>query len=200
MTSLIIPPSVAALAEFSGRDVVTFTAFATEALAQAALLFQISTCLEQLPDQIANTINYNMAINGILALGDRLYLEQPYDEVSAKPFVAEHIGMYSYSRSSYGSKLLIGLQAGQPTGIFWFDLAVERLGVCNTAAKGASGGIDIDISGRESVLCRITTSNPNDVRYHLLGPEELNTIDFPMSGVNLTVPAWWIPSWWKWDQ
>jgi len=149
-----------------------------------------------MPDAAVDPVNAQLAMNGILSLADRVYLEQPYDEVNAKPFVAEHMGGYSYSRSSYGSKLLVGIQAGQPTGVFWFDTASTRLGVCKLAIKGATGGIQVDFNTRDGSLGCETTTDGFSTSRKFYGPDERNLFDFPLLGA---IPEWWYPNWWRWE-
>jgi hypothetical protein len=118
-------PTVDYLAQFTGRDVATYTAYADQALIQATLMFSTVTQLEDLP---ADPDKAALAINGILQMADRIYLEQPYAAIQATPFNAETIGSYSYSKG-YNSLLVRShaQQNSELTGLFWWDLAVEEL-------------------------------------------------------------------------
>lgn len=126
---MLVPPTVGELANFSGRSSSTFNNYADEALAQATLLFYLATDVEEYP---SNPQLAKLAKNGILAMADKIYLSQPYQEAAASPFQSETIGSYSYSR------LTSAVKKGDATGIMWFDLAVNKL-------KG--GGAEVSDSG-----------------------------------------------------
>jgi len=98
-----------------------------------------------MPDAAVDPVNAQLAMNGILSLADRVYLEQPYDEVNANRFFSlpSTPGRVQLLKIKLRSKLLVGIQAGQPTGVFWFDTASTRLGVCKLAITGATGGIQV---------------------------------------------------------
>lgn len=132
-------PTVAALAAFTGRGENTFGPFAGQALAQATLLFSINTTLTDLPGAADQA---QLATNAILEMADRLYLEQPYAVDKARPFVSESTLDYSYSKGSVAAKA----RDGQPTGLLWWDLAVQEL---TTAGRliTASGSIIADTGG-----------------------------------------------------
>lgn len=120
------------LADFSGRDVVTYTAYAeTSALPQATLLFKIGTCLADFPTDPTQAALAKMAI---LSMADAIVLVQPYQTVIANPFSSETIGSYSYS------KVASAVASGLPTGIAWFDLAIKELSVCDINDNIPSGG------------------------------------------------------------
>ena len=128
----LAPPTVAELATFTGRASNTFSAFAPEALTQAALLFYFATGLEDYPEdfQLASLAKY-----GILDMADKIYLSQPYKQTTNSPFQSETIGSYSYSKMSQATK------KGDATGVMWFDLAVNKLRAGGTGI-GASGSIE----------------------------------------------------------
>lgn len=128
---MLVPPTVADLAVFSGRESNTFGQFATEALAQATLLFYLATDLSVYPDDVSLT---QLAKYGILDMADKIYLSQPYQEAAASPFQSETIGSYSYSRA------VAAVKKGDSTGVMWFDLAVNKL-KANGSGIGASGSI-----------------------------------------------------------
>lgn len=170
---MLTPPAVADLAQSSGRPVESYSAFATEALLQATIIFQFATCLTSYPDPDTDTLKYNLAIKGITELADRLYLEQPFDADSASPFVSENIGSYSYSKASRG-KLLSAVTYGDPTGIYMFDMAVSKLSVCtDTGRLGASGGIEV--FEREHVRINPVTGG---LKYY--GPKDLQPFPFEL--------------------
>lgn len=114
-------PDVADLAAFSGRPAATYNAFAAMALEQATLMFSLTTKLMVYPDDpdLAKLAKF-----AILELADRLFLEQPYAEYTAKPFQTETIMSYSYSRSTATATKV---QNGVKTGLFWWDLAIDEL-------------------------------------------------------------------------
>lgn len=128
---MLIAPSVADLATFTGRPQGSFTAYATEALSQAALLLRIATGITEYP---SDPDLAQLAKNGIMDMADKLYLSAPHKEMTMGPFQSETIGSYSYTMKSLTTKI----QKGNDTGVLWFDLAVETL---KTGAKrGSSSG------------------------------------------------------------
>jgi hypothetical protein len=119
-------PTLDYLAQFSGRGVDTYTPYAEQALAQATLMFSTVTKLEEFP---TDPDLMQLAINGILQMADRLYLEQPWATAKANPYNSETIGSYSYSKGVTSISMTAGRAAlhGDLTGLFWWDLAVEEL-------------------------------------------------------------------------
>jgi hypothetical protein len=137
----LTPPTVADLANFTGRASSSFGDFATEALTQATLLFYLATDLDNYPTDINLA---NLAKYGILDMADSLYLSQPYKESTASPFQSETIGSYSYSR------LTSSVKKGNATGVTWFDLAVSKLRA-SASGIGASGSIEgMELDGLEA--------------------------------------------------
>lgn len=133
---MLLPvPTVAELAEFTGRPEPSFPAFAPEALEQADLMFSIVTKLAEYP---AEPDLMQLAKNAIMELADRMILEQPYYATLAGPFQSETIGSYSYSKASASAKTAM---QGK-TGLFWWDLAVDELTVAGTSGH-AHGAIAI---------------------------------------------------------
>lgn len=123
---MLAVPTAADLAMFTGRPANTFSGFASQALAQATLMFQVVTQLQDYPD---DPQLHQLALNAILEMADRLLLEQPFAEVSTRPFQSETIGSYTYSRSTATTAKV---QNGSKTGLWWWDVAVDEL-----AAPGA---------------------------------------------------------------
>jgi hypothetical protein len=125
-------------------DLVTYSARPAEsyrdaqvatALAQATLLFKIGTCLAALPDEPDKAELAKMAI---LAYADHIVLSLPHAKALASPFNSESLGSYSYSKSAGA------VAKGEKTGVFWFDLAIERLSVCMDVDDALDyGGIEI---------------------------------------------------------
>jgi len=124
-------PTLAELALFTGRDESTFPAYATQALAQATLLFSIVTKLDEYPE---DPDGRQLAINAILEMADRMQLEQPYAASKASPFQSETIGSYSYSKGSAFTKA----REGAATGLFWWDLALDELSLADRAQVSSS--------------------------------------------------------------
>lgn len=139
---MLTPPTVDDLARFTGRPASTFSGFAAEALDQATLMFSVVTRLVAYPDDPDLA---QLAKNAVLELADRLLLEQPYAEVTTRPFQSETIGSYTYSRATATTAKI---QNGQKTGLFWWDLAVDELTVAG-ATNMAHGSIKTGIHGLE---------------------------------------------------
>ncbi len=127
-------PTVSFLAQFTGRDIATFTAYADEALLQATLLFSIVTQRTEFPD---DEDLESLGVRAILEMADRIYLEQPYAGDRATPFASETIGSYSYAK--YASAAARA-RDGIPTGLLWWDIAVDELSLAERSIV-ASGSV-----------------------------------------------------------
>jgi hypothetical protein len=134
---MLVPPTVADLATFTGRTSNTFGIYAEQALAQATLLFFLATDLEDYPSD-SNLVQ--LAKNGILDMADKIYLSQPFREATASPYQSETIGSYSYS------KTVSAVKKGDATGVMWFDLAVSKLksGGSTIGDSGSIQGMELD--------------------------------------------------------
>lgn len=154
-------PTVAQLAAFTGRHQNTFGPFAAQALAQATLLFSISTTLTDLPADADQAL---LATNAIIEMADRLYLEQPYAVDKARPYTSETTLDYSYSKGSVVAKA----KGGQPTGLLWWDLAVQELTTAGRLLTG-SGSIAAGIGG---------VYQATDGSLVILGPDQLDPTPF----------------------
>lgn len=120
------------LANFSGRPASSYTGYATSsAVPQSILLFKIGTCLADIPE---DAVSQELARMAMTAMADAIVLAQPYQAALANPFNSETIGSYSYS------KVASAVNNGLPTGIVWFDLAIQHLSVCDTLDNIPSGG------------------------------------------------------------
>lgn len=108
------------LSQFTGKDAGHYGTFVYEALDEAGDLFEIATGLTELPTA---GIAARLARRGILSMAEALYEGNAYRDARHSPFRSETIGSYSYQLAE-GNVL-----SGIPTGIAWFDLAVERLRV-----------------------------------------------------------------------
>lgn len=154
-------PTVAQLAVFTGRPENTFGPFAAQALTQATLLFGISTTRTELP----GTADENqLALNAIMEMADRLYLEQPYATDKARPYTSESTLDYSYTKGSVVAKA----RDGQPTGLLWWDLAVQELTTAGRLITG-SGSIAAGLGG---------VFEAEDGSLVILGPDQLDPEPF----------------------
>jgi hypothetical protein len=115
-------PTLAWLAQFTGRPEASYTQFAEQALQQATLLFSMTTGVRDYPD---DDDLKQLAVNAILEMADAIYLEQPNAQINASPFASETIGSYSYSRTAANASTIAARV--EPTGLFWWDLAVANL-------------------------------------------------------------------------
>lgn len=153
------------LAGFSGRPEASYSAYAASAIAQATLLFRLATGLTDWPTD-ADAVQ--LATFAIEAMADTFVLSQPFQAAVVAPFQSETIGGYSYS------KAMRQLLAGQPTGVMWFDLAVQRLGISKDVARVTSDSLELferDLHVRHEF----------DGHFKLLGPEDIFPIDTPFS-------------------
>lgn len=146
-------PTVEQLADFTGREPGSYTAYAESALAQATLLLEIVTGITEMPTDATLS---QLAQNAILELADKLTYDQVYSQVIASPFQSETIGSYSYSK---GVNFAERAKTGQRLGLLWWDLALERLTGVDTggAASGSIAVFDrteitVDTDGNRAVL------------------------------------------------
>lgn len=148
------------LANFTGRPLVSFPdGFVTSsAFPQALLLFKMGTCLASLNDLSED--QKQLAKFAILSMADAIHLSAPYQTVLASPFNSESIGSYSYSRAAQA------VSKGLPTGIGWFDIAMQELSVCDTL-DGIPMSMGTDIFGSAEIG---RASGPGVVRW--LTPDE----------------------------
>lgn len=150
-------PDVTALATFSGRPLVSYTAWASEALAQATLLFVLTTELVVPPDSVADPAKAQLALNAICQMADDIYLQQPYVPLKAQPFQSQTIGSYSYNRGLGAFRetpSFLKAQIGHYTGLLWWDLAVREFGRVLLTESDAitvfdrSADVQLDDAGR----------------------------------------------------
>jgi hypothetical protein len=158
---MLTAPSVATLATFSGRAAASYSAFATSALTQAALLFTLTTDLTAYP---TDTDQLDLAVNAICEMADQIYLSQPYAAVAANPFASETIGSYSYSKAT---QAVAKAKSRQKTGLLWWDLAIELLSQADTSC--------VD-SGSVSALDRDSVYTSDDGARAILGPADIDPI------------------------
>ena len=149
------------LAAYSGRDVASYSSYATQAVTQATLLFKLATCLKEFPE---DEMSQQIASFAILAMADAIVLVQPYQEVLSNPFTSESIGSYSYS------KMASKVSSGLPTGVSWFDTAVFQIGVCDLNSDVLSGG-GIEVFEFDGVFA--SGIRGNNTRF--LSPQDIDT-------------------------
>lgn len=160
---MLTVPTLENLATFTGRNIATFASFANQALTQATLLFSIRAGLSDYPTE---PDKHQLAINGILDLADRLYLEQPFAQLKATPFNAETIGSYSYSK---GTPTAVKAAKGQTTGLLWWDMAIEELSQVSRSLVAFSSIQVLD----HDIRRELTTG-----RSVIVGPEDLYPSEF----------------------
>lgn len=151
-------PTISYLALFTGRAEDTFSTYADQALIQATLLFSTITKREDFPD---DDDQQSLAVNAILEMADRIYLEQPYATVRASPYNSESIGSYSYSKGTTAYKA----KNHEPTGLFWWELAVEELSLVDRSlvTSGAVTVFDNDSMYTDDITSRKTVLGPADM-------------------------------------
>ena len=166
---MIWDPNVDDLAAFTGEVGASYEPFVQSALTQATVLYEFAACPAELP--AADTKEGQLVRNAILAMADALYLGRGYRAAKATPFQSESIGSYSYSKAQQA------VSNNLPTGVGWFDMAVEYLGACATS-KGTVIG-----SAKTFFEDDIAWHTHLDGRVHLLGPEDL---------ASPTPPGWYV--------
>jgi hypothetical protein len=181
-------PLITDLSFFSGRPQASYTGFATAALAQATIVFSFKTEITD-PSQFAGYKNLtaadaqSLATNGICALADYIYLRQPYQQVIASPMQDESIGSYHYSKPIQEmARNAAALEVtGESLGIPMFDLAVQLLALRTIAGGVYSASISVferphDRDDRAQFWIRRDCVTG---QLQLLGPSDMNQIDFP---------------------
>jgi hypothetical protein len=185
---MITVPTVVQLADWSGRPEASYSGFATSALLQATIMF--ATVTELTPDDFGTlaaetdsggqTADYQLAIQGILAMADYVYLRQPYQQVIASPLTSENIGSYSYAKaaSQVGRNAAALEVTGENTGITLYDLAVQFLAKRTRAGGVSTGGITVFEEGSEIDSAQMMIRN-GDGRICILGPSDRDQFDIP---------------------
>jgi hypothetical protein len=134
---MLAVPGTDELADFTGTEEDDLTPFAPQALTQATLLFTIVTGLSSYPSDTDLT---QLAKNAIMEMAWDIYNKQlaNYAVTQASPFQSESIGSYSYSKGSPAFKA----KYNEKTGLFWWDLAIERL-ASEGNSRVASGSLQV---------------------------------------------------------
>lgn len=186
-------PQITDLSTFSGRPEASYTAFATAALAQAAILFTFKTEITD-PSQLNGYNNITaadaatLATQGICAMADWLYLRQPYQQAIAGPMQNETIGSYSYSKPIQEmARNAAALEVtGEATGVPMFDLAVQMLSLRTIAGGVFSASLQVferphdrDDLAQFQIRC-----DPCTGQLYVAGPADMNKLDWPLFDVN----------------
>jgi hypothetical protein len=169
-------PTVAELADYTGRPVTSYTGYANSALLQATMMFTILS-ENSVADYAGMPADYQQLANmGVMAMADWLYLRWPYQQVMASPLQNETIGSYSYSKP-------IQEMARNAQAIDMFDLAIRRL-----AKRSSLDGVYFgQITGFEHYakddLARVKW-DPHEGRMVLVGPADVDQMDMQWFDVN----------------
>jgi hypothetical protein len=178
-------PTVAELADYTGRPVTSYTGYANSALLQATMMFTILS-ENSVADYAGMPADYQQLANmGVMAMADWLYLRWPYQQVMASPLQNETIGSYSYSKPI--QEMARNAQAievtSEKTGVDMFDLAIRRL-----AKRSSLDGVYFgQITGFEHYakddLARVKW-DPHEGRMVLVGPADVDQMDMQWFDVN----------------
>lgn len=193
-------PTIAELADYSGRPEASYTSYANSTILQSALMLTVVT--ELTPDDwpnlgaltngVLSTADAQMLVtNGILAMADYLYLRQPYQQIIASPLMNESIGSYSYGKAEQEvARNAAALEVnGERTGVTFYDMAVQYLAKRTLAGGVYSGAITVfeDDSRRyDGASLEIRES---DGRMVLLGPAMFDQFDIPFSVSSPVFPS-----------
>lgn len=195
-------PQISDLATFSGRDQATYTSYANSALMQATIRFTFLTEVTD-PTQLSG---YNaltaadqaqLALYGICALADSIYLQFPYQQAMASPLNSETIGSYSYqkdaSMGSGGSMSKLAPAAMElsmaTTGIPLFDMAVQLLALRTIASGVFHGGMSLFEDGERKAAMGSVVYENEDGRRFVLGPEDRENSPFPFDYNSQSFPS-----------
>ena len=186
-------PSITDLAFFSGRPESSYTSYATAALTLATVEFTFKTEVTD-PSQLSGYQNITaadaaqLALYGICALADYLYLRQPYQQAIAGPMMSETIGSYTYSKPLQEmARNAAALEVtGESTGVPFFDLAVQMLSKRTIAGGVFSGSISVFETprARDDLAQYKLTQDPCTGVTYVAGPADLNQLDWPLFDIN----------------
>lgn len=180
-------PTVAQLADWSGRPLASFTGFANSALIQATLLMTVRAELE--PSDVASLVSDDQTLlqQGILAMADYVYLRQPYQQVIASPLMNETIGSYSYGKAM--GEVARNAQAlevtAENTGVLMFDLAVQMLSKRQRAGGVFGGSIRAFDTNNRSNSAWVRIDRDGD-QLVLMGPADVDRFDSVMGGFSIS--------------
>jgi hypothetical protein len=111
-TWTVVPP----LSDYELFTGAAATSYSAMALDQAQLLLQLATGISARPTDPTALRVYRF---GIFAMAEALENSQTTRSIAFSPFRVEEIGSYRYERGR------TDVRAGIPTGILWFDMAVD---------------------------------------------------------------------------
>jgi hypothetical protein len=184
-------PAISDLSAFSGRAEATYTGYANAALLQSTIRF---TFLTEVTDPASFT-GYNaltagdqqvLALNGICALADNIYLSFPYQGAAASPMNAETIGTWSYTKAvttGSGARALAAnaIELSQAsTGIVLFDMAVQLLSLRTIASGVFHGSMSVFDGGeRRPAMGAVMVYEHGDGHRSIMGPADEDLINFP---------------------
>lgn len=178
-------PTLAELADYTGRPLTSYTSYVNSALLQATMMFTILAELSADDYGGMDPDLQQLANMGVMAMADWLYLRWPYQQVLASPLQNETIGSYSYSKPL--QEMARNAQAievnSEKTGVDMFDLAIRRL-----AKRSEMNGVFYgQITGFEHYarddLAKIKW-DPREGRLVLVGPADVDKIDMAFFSVN----------------
>lgn len=147
------------------------TDYSAMALDQAQLLLYMATGIDTKPTDATALRIYRF---GIFAMAEALENSQTTRTIAFSPFRVEEIGSYRYERGR------TDVRSGIPTGILWFDMAVEYFnGLADSSLYDMHTSISLfevednllftDTSGRKVVLGPADRAAPNRFdQYELL--------------------------------
>lgn len=176
-------PTVADLSRYSGQPAGTYSGYANSALLLATLMLTVKTELtsDEWPGMAAD--DQVLALNGICAMADYIYLRQPYRQVLASPLMNETVGSYSYGKAM--QEMARNAQAlevtSEQTGVVFYDLAIQYLSKRQRAGGVFHGGITLfeDRWDPDDEQIRMEIRE-EDGRLVIVGPSEINRFDQPL--------------------
>lgn len=173
-------PTVAQLAEFSGRPEVSYTTFADSALLQATIEFTTVTELSADDYPSLKPDDQVLATQGVLARADWVYLRQPYAQMIATPAMSETIGSYTYSKPPPLQVRNVQAQelSSTNTGIPLWDIAVQFLSKRTRANGVFFGQLQVFEHTAPDDLVKLMRRD-EDGALVLLGPADVNREPFP---------------------
>jgi hypothetical protein len=160
--------TVSDLSEFSGREEssYTLTSYVTQAVLQAKVLFAWATSrTDRDSDWPDDADQAELALLGLTALADAIYLNQAYSRAMVTPFQSETIGSYSYTVSA--KRVMSLLVTGEPTGVDLFDLAVSQLSLSS----------DLTTDSLQVMTNELHGARQDDGTFKIFGPGDIDAVD-----------------------
>lgn len=187
-------PTVQQLSSFTGRPVLTYTSgptpgYVNAALIQATLMFSITT--ELTPDDFngLSSDDQTLALYGILAMADYIYLRQPYQQVLASPLMNETAGSYSYGKAMQEvARNAAALEVtAERTGVTFYDMANQYLAKRTRAGGVFTGWIEVFERGSARYDGAELEIRNCDGQMVLLGPSDFDKFDIPGFMINAQI-------------